>query len=48
MAGDFNLFCDLKLDVQGGNAVVKNKFLAKIIEFIANKELTNLCRVNGF
>ena len=32
MAGDFNLFCDSKLDVQGGNSTLKNKSLAKIIE----------------
>ena len=32
MAGDFNLFFDLKLDAQGGNPTIKKKTLAKLIE----------------
>ena len=31
MAGDFNLFFESKLDVQGGNATIK-KSLAKLIK----------------
>ena len=47
MAGDFNLFCDSKLDVQGGNSTLKNKSLAKIIEFTGTKELRRLWRVRN-
>ena len=32
MAGDFNLFFESKLDVQGGNATIKKKSLAKLIK----------------
>ena len=32
LPGDFKLFFDLKLDAQGGNATIKKKSLAKLIE----------------
>ena len=42
MARDFNLFFDSKLKAQGGNATLKKKSLAKLIEF---KETYDLCDV---
>ena len=42
MKGDFNLFFDSKLDVQGGNSTIKKKSLAKFIEL---KESYELCDI---
>ena len=41
-AGNFNLFFDSKLEVQGGNPTLKNKSLATLIEF---KETYDLCDI---
>ena len=40
MAGDFNVFFNLKLDGAGGNPTLKRKALAKLIEL---KETYDLC-----
>ena len=40
MAGDFNVFFNLKLDAAGGNLTLKRKALAKLIEL---KETYDLC-----
>ena len=42
MAGDFNLFFHSNLDAAGGNPTLKNKSLAKLIEF---KEAYDLCDI---
>ena len=40
MDGNFNLFFNSKLEVQGGNPTLKKKSLAKLIEL---KEIYDLC-----
>ena len=40
--GDFILFFEAKLDVQGGNRVLKKKSLAKLIQI---KEKNDLCDI---
>ena len=47
MAGDFNLFFDSKLDIQGGNPTVKKKSLAKLIELKENCDLCDIWRVRN-
>ena len=42
MVGDFNLFFNSKLEVQGGNPTLKKKPLAKLIEL---KEIYDLCDI---
>ena len=42
MTGDFNLFFNSKLEAQGRNPTLKNKSLAKLIEF---KEIYDLCNI---
>ena len=47
MAGDFNLFFNLKLKVQGGNPTLKKNFLAKLIEFKETYDLCDIWRVRN-
>ena len=47
MARDFNLFFNSKLNVQGGNPTLKNKSLAKLIEFKETYDLCDMWRVRN-
>ena len=47
MAGDFNLLFDSKLDAQGGNATIKKKSLAKLIELKESSDLCDIRRVRN-
>ena len=42
MAGDFNLFFNLKLDAAGGNLALKRKSLAKVIKLKEAYDFNNL------
>ena len=47
MAGNFNLFFKSKLETQGGNPILKNKSLAKLIEFKGRYDLYDILRVRN-
>ena len=47
MAGDFNLLFGSKLDAQGGNPIMKNKSLAKLIELKESYDLCDIWRVRN-
>ena len=47
MARDFNLFFNSKLNVQGGNPALKNRSLAKLIEFKETYHLCDMWRVRN-
>ena len=47
MAGDLNLFFNSKLEAQGGNPILKNKSLAKLVEFKARYDLCDVLRVRN-
>ena len=47
MARDFNLFFNPKLNVQGGNPTLKNRSLAKLIEFKETYHLCDMWRVRN-
>ena len=47
MVRDFNLFFNSKLKAQGGNPIVKNKSLAKLVEFKARYNLCDKLRVRN-
>ena len=47
MARDFNLFFNSKLNVQGRNPTLKNRSLAKLIEFKETYHLCDMWRVRN-
>ena len=47
MTRDFNLFFNSKLNVQGGNPTLKNRCLAKLIEFKETYDLCDMWRVRN-
>ena len=41
-AGDFNLFFDQKLEAMGGNSVLENKSISKVLQITEKYELIDI------